>query len=499
MLTYVLRRMLYMPFILFGVIVITFVLFEMTSTPEIQAKLQLGEKASERQMYDWLANRGLISWTDEGRAKVDAIGKGKLSPKKVTFFVANKLEDLPDEIADKKEDIEDLSGYLKGKPDGDPQYEKDRGKLHELKTDLKALEGSRDALIAAARLQQVTLSVGRAALKAHDDVGTLGGEVKAAEAALETAKKEKKPQAEIDKATKAVTDAKQALADHTSKHAKDIAAVKAAMAKAAKDITKITDIEPDLEHASIVTNFWVYLRDILMFDFGNTRDRRPVMEVLAEGAGPSLALTLPAFLLSELICIFFGLFAAMYRQTKVDHAIIISAILLMSINSIALIMFGQKFLASDLNYFPITGYTEGLGAARFLILPILMYVVITFGTRTRFNRIIMLDETQQDYVRTARAKGASENTVLFKHVFRNSLIPLITRWAVAIPNLYLGSLVLETFFGIPGLGSFTVDAISNSDVNAIRAIVVFGAVSFMIANLMSDVLYAVVDPRVKLS
>jgi peptide/nickel transport system permease protein len=162
-------------------------------------------------------------------------------------------------------------------------------------------------------------------------------------------------------------------------------------------------------------------------------------------------------------------------------------------------MFGQKIFAADLNYFPITGYSDGFNAVRFLALPIILYIVITFGERVRFNRIVMLDETNQDYVRTGRAKGLSENTVLFKHIFRNSLIPLITRWVVAIPTLYLGSLVLESFFGIPGLGFLTVDAIANSDANVIRAIVVIGSVSFMLAALLSDVLYAVVDPRVKLN
>ena len=196
---------------------------------------------------------------------------------------------------------------------------------------------------------------------------------------------------------------------------------------------------------------------------------------------------------------FFGLFAAMYRQTKIDTTIVVSSILLMSINGIALIMFGQKFIAADLNYFPVQGYVEGLGAIRFLALPIFLYIVITFGERIRFNRIVMLDETNQDYVRTARAKGLGENTVLFKHIFRNTLIPLITRWAVAIPSLYLGSLVLESFFSIPGLGYMTVDAIRNSDANVIRAVVVLGSISFMLANLVSDVLYAVADPRVKLS
>ena len=136
---------------------------------------------------------------------------------------------------------------------------------------------------------------------------------------------------------------------------------------------------------------------------------------------------------------------------------------------------------------------------RFLALPIFMYVFMSFGHDVRFKRIVMLDETNQDYVRTARAKGLDENTVLFKHVFRNTLIPLITRWVVALPALYLGSLVLESFFSIPGLGYLTIDAIQNMDRNVIRAVVVFGSISFMVANLAADLLYAVVDPRVKLN
>ncbi len=263
-------------------------------------------------------------------------------------------------------------------------------------------------------------------------------------------------------------------------------------------ITKVEDIEPDLDYTNIFRQFVNYTADLLRLDFGDTRQGRAVTEVLWSGAGPSLALLLPAFLLSELIALFFGLLAAMYRKSSMDHTIVISSIVLMSLNGIAIIIAGQKFLASDWNYFPISGYSTGFGATRYLILPALLYVLLSFGEHVRFNRIIMLDEVGQDYVRTARSKGLNENQVLFKHVLRNSLIPLITRWAVAIPTLYTGSLILESFFGIPGLGYLTVDAIANSDGNVIRAIVVIGAVSFMLANLLSDVLYAVVDPRVRL-
>jgi peptide/nickel transport system permease protein len=244
--------------------------------------------------------------------------------------------------------------------------------------------------------------------------------------------------------------------------------------------------------------FWKYVSSLAQFDFGKDRTDKPVRERLWEGLGPSLSLTLPAFLIAELVGVFFGLFAAMYRQTRMDHSIVIGAVLLMSFNSIALIMFGQKFLAADWGYFPIHGFDTGLSVVRFLALPIILYVIVSLGEMIRFNRIVMLDEVDQDYVRTARSKGLNENVVLFKHVLRNSLIPLITRWTVAIASLYVGSLVLESFFGIPGLGSMTIDAISNSDVAIVRAIVILGAISFMIANLLSDVLYAVVDPRVRL-
>ncbi|MBZ0137166.1 MAG: ABC transporter permease [Planctomycetes bacterium] len=344
MFAYVLRRVLYMPLILFGVILLTFTLFYMVASPDALAKMKLGEKATRLQVLDWQENQGYITWTDDGLEKRQATQRMSTAEAKEVVFV-----------------------------DG-----------------------------------------------------------------------------------------------------------------------------TDYESRSWLGLFGSYVGSVLTFDFGNDRTDKPVSERLWEGLGPSLSLTLPAFLISELVGVFFGLFAAMYRQSRIDHTIVISAIILMSFNGIALIMFGQKFLAADWAYFPVHGFEAGFQALRFLILPIILYLIITLGEKVRFNRIVMLDEVDQDYVRTARSKGANENTVLFKHVLRNSLIPLITRWTVAIASLYVGSLVLESFFGIPGLGSLTIDAIANNDVNVIRAIVILGAISFMIANLLSDVLYAVVDPRVRL-
>lgn len=545
MLSYVLRKLMYMPFILLGVIFITFVLFQMSTTPESLAKIQLGEKASARQIYEYLNEKGQVSWTDAGDSKRALLGQGVLDNKRTQFFVAGRLEEMVEKRDDLRERIVDLyrdiaeeeaderaaHAELVGDADKPFRQSDDLKKRKQelgraLKRQLENRIQIRAAILDARRVsqtlmlreqlsargvsgpalkQQVTARV--AALQGldahHVEAAFLAEDVAILEEAEVLAE-------EIGAVRKAVTDEnaaiEQAIAEHEAEAVGPDSSGPSFLRadwKACADIrSKLADvegIEPDLEYTAWYVNFVFYLWDIVTLDFGDTNNRRPVMDVIKEGMWPSLALAIPGFLIAELIGVFFGLFAAMYRQTRVDHVIVVSSILLMSVNAIALIMFGQKFLAADLNYFPITGYAEGFGAMRFLVLPIILYITITFGERVRFNRIVMLDETNQDYVRTARSKGLSENRILFKHILRNTLIPLITRWVVAIPSLYLGSLVLETFFAIPGLGYMTVDAIANSDANVIRAVVVFGSVSFMLAALLSDVLYAVVDPRVKLS
>lgn len=257
----------------------------------------------------------------------------------------------------------------------------------------------------------------------------------------------------------------------------------------------ITD--EDVRPVSRPVLFFQYVWDVLTFDFGRDRDDRLVSQVLLGGAVPSLKLMVPAFCLAEIITVFIALFCALYRGTSIDRGFVVLGVFLMSFNAVALIIFFQKFLAADWGYFPISGYEDGLAGYIYLALPILIYVGLSMGAGIRFNRILMLDEVNQDYVRTARAKGANENVVLFHHVLRNALIPLVTRWAVAIPFLYLGSLLLETFFGIPGLGGITLEAIQNADLNTMRAIVFLGALLFVFGNLVADVLYGVVDPRVR--
>jgi peptide/nickel transport system permease protein len=166
----------------------------------------------------------------------------------------------------------------------------------------------------------------------------------------------------------------------------------------------------------------------------------------------------------------------------------------MSINYLIYIVAGQYFMAYKWGWFPVWGYES----ARYLILPVIIGVVSGLGSNIRFYRTIMLDEMYKDYVRTALAKGVSKPRVLFVHVLKNAMIPIITNVVIAIPFLYTGSLLLENFFGIPGLGYLGINAILSSDVDVVRALVLIGALLFVVANLLTDICYAAADPRVKL-
>lgn len=488
MFTYVLRKLLYMPFILLGVIAITFTLFTISTPPESLATIQLGEKATPRSKYEWLKTKGFIAWTERGEEKLAKMDSGELPTRTTQLFNASLIEKLAaerDSLADLADDIKQLSD----------DTDEDRAQKAHYADKVFANGEKMDALIKAARTTYVIEKVGQPVVAMAAAVSGARHAVEEAEAALKTVQEEKN---DDETAQKALTEAQENLRQVLSVAVDAEERHKKAVADAAALIQKVEDVPPDLGYTNVFKQFGSYLIDLTTFDFGDTRTGRQVSQVLREGMWPSLSLALPAFLLAELIALFFGLLAAMYRKSKLDNGIVLSSIILMSLNGIAIIIAGQKFLASDWNYFPISGYSGGFGAVRYLLLPALLYVVLSFGEHVRFNRIVMLDEVGQDYVRTARSKGLNENSVLFKHVLRNSLIPLITRWVVAIPTLYTGSLILESFFGIPGLGYLTVDAIANSDGNVIRAIVFIGAVSFMAANLLSDVLYAVADPRIRL-
>jgi peptide/nickel transport system permease protein len=171
---------------------------------------------------------------------------------------------------------------------------------------------------------------------------------------------------------------------------------------------------------------------------------------------------------------------------------------MMSISSLFYIIGGQYLVSKVWHLVPISGYAGGLDAARFLLLPVLISVVAGIGSSTRWYRTIFLEEIGKDYVRTARAKGLSEAAVLFRHVLRNAMIPILTGVVVVIPLLFMGSLLVESFFGIPGLGSYTIDAINAQDFAVVRAMVFIGSVLYIVGLLLTDLSYTLVDPRVRL-
>jgi peptide/nickel transport system permease protein len=241
--------------------------------------------------------------------------------------------------------------------------------------------------------------------------------------------------------------------------------------------------------------FLFYLKQIVTFDFGRSfATNQKISTLIWEGVGPSLALTVPIFLLDLVVAIGIALVAAYRRNTLLDRSIVVLAVVGMSVSSLVYILAGQYLLAFKLGWFPIWGFES----ARYLLLPVIIGVISGLGSGVRFYRTVMLDEMYQDYVRTAFAKGHTERTVLFRHVLKNAMIPILTSVVLSIPFLYTGSLLLENFFGIPGLGYLSVEAINSADFPVIKAIVFVGSVMYVFASLLTDICYALVDPRIKL-
>ena len=242
-----------------------------------------------------------------------------------------------------------------------------------------------------------------------------------------------------------------------------------------------------------------FLEETATLDFGDSwKQYRPVKEMLLDGLGPSLTVTLPAFFLATVFALSLALFCAFFRDSLADRVTVIAAVAGMSISSLAYIIFGQYFVAFEWNLLPIFGHDASLRGVAFLVLPWAIWIALTVGSEVRFFRTAVLDEMNQDYVRTAAAKGVGTRKILFKHILKNTLIPVITRVVITIPFLFVGSLLLEKFFGIPGLGDMAYHAIMEQDFPVIKAITVFGAILYILFNLVSDILYAVVDPRVRL-
>ncbi|MBT3584682.1 MAG: ABC transporter permease [Halobacteriovoraceae bacterium] len=251
-------------------------------------------------------------------------------------------------------------------------------------------------------------------------------------------------------------------------------------------------------------SYWLQYLDIVKsaftFDFGRSwATKQEITSMIKQGAIPSLTLTFPGFFLSTVISICVSLFVSFYRGTFLDRGVVFICVTMMSVSSLAYILFGQWFFAYKLGWFEISGYESGFpDFVPYVLLPVLIWLMLTIGPDVRFYRTIMLDEIYQDYVRTARSKGLNEKVIMFKHVLKNAMIPIITYTVIQIPFLILGALLLENFFGIPGLGGITLNAVNSSDFPVIRAMTILSALALIVFNLISDVLYTVVDPRVRL-
>lgn len=260
-----------------------------------------------------------------------------------------------------------------------------------------------------------------------------------------------------------------------------------------------------LEHAlgydlPATQRFFSSLGDLFTLEFGRSYQfKTRISEMIVRGAVPSLTITLPAYIISTVIAVSLALFCAAFRGGKLDKILLVVAVGMMSVSSLVYIIFGQYFFAHVLRWAPVGGYEPGLAAIPYVALPILIWVLLSIAPDLRFYRTSLLEEISQDYVRTARAKGVSERKVLFSHVLRNGLIPILTNIVVVLPFLFTGSLLIEKFFSIPGLGFMVVNGVTNADLPVVRAMAFIFAILYVVANLLTDVMYAVVDPRVRLS
>ena len=244
------------------------------------------------------------------------------------------------------------------------------------------------------------------------------------------------------------------------------------------------------------SQFFNFVKGVCRGDLGySTELNEPVADILARGVGPSLSLTVPILVGGTLLGLMLALLAAAFRGRTVDKAILVGSTILMSVNYVVWVLLGQFVLSYRLELFPIWGYENWT----YLALPVLIGILSSLGLDIRFYRTAILDELYRPYVLTARAKGLSRAAILVRHVLRNALIPVVTYVSLSIPYLFTGSLLLENFFGIPGLGSVSINAIHSSDMAVVRAVVVLGALLYQFINLATDILYAFLDPRVRLA
>ena len=239
--------------------------------------------------------------------------------------------------------------------------------------------------------------------------------------------------------------------------------------------------------------------DFLRFDFGTSDQGRDISLDIEERMWPSLIVAIPTLLIGMVVNITFALLLALFHGSWFDRLGVIAAVVFMSISGLFYIIIGQFVFAKLWRWIPLSGYESGWSSIRYLILPIAIGVISGMGAAIRWYRTIFLEEVNKNYVRTARAKGASDLRILFCHILPNGLIPILTGLVVIIPSLFLGSLILESFFAIPGLGSYTIDAIAQQDFSIVRAMVFIGTLTYVIGLLLTDASYTWADPRIRLN
>ncbi|MCB4742927.1 MAG: ABC transporter permease [Sulfurovum sp.] len=237
---------------------------------------------------------------------------------------------------------------------------------------------------------------------------------------------------------------------------------------------------------------------LFTFDFGRSDANRDIGEDIKMRMGPSLYIAVPTFLIALITNISLALLLVLFRGSVFDASMMVIAVMIMSVSGLFYIIAGQVLFSKIWHWVPISGYEDDWGGIKFIILPVMIGIFAGLGAGVRWYRSIFLEQINQDYVRTARAKGLSELHVLFGHVLRNGMLPILTGVVVIIPSLFMGSLIMESFFGIPGLGSYTIDAINAQDFSIVKAMVFLGSVLYITGLILTDISYTLFDPRVKL-
>jgi peptide/nickel transport system permease protein len=244
---------------------------------------------------------------------------------------------------------------------------------------------------------------------------------------------------------------------------------------------------------------WVFIQQVFTFDFGRSwSTNEEVSRILLTRVGPTLTIMIPVVMIETTLAVLFAIMVAYVRGTLTDRAIMITCTVAMSISFLVYIIFFQWLFGFILGWFPVQGWSESFwkNLTNYAPLPIMLAVFVSLAPSLRLYRSFFLDEINQDYVRTARAKGVPEKKVMLKHVLRNAMIPILTNIGISLPGVFVGSFLLEVFFSIPGLGREIITAVNRSDFPVIKAVTVYLAVITMIINLLVDVLYKFVDPRV---